>query len=125
MSTATSAAANTAAVTAAFFRPHQFGIVIVASPSTINSASGRLLPLVMRCRDQPPGFRAYVMGNEYDNDTPWGSWALAAREVHGALKFRGEDTVLKMGEGGHSVRLFASELSNALCWAFGKRNSRL
>ena len=106
-----------AAFSLAFFRPDLFGKVISFIGSFTNIRGGHNLPWIVRNTPRRP-IVVYLADGEHDLDNQHGSWPMANKQMHAALRYAGYASHLEWGKGCHTPRHIASVLPDALRWVF-------
>lgn len=103
------------AMTAAFFRPDQFGNVISHCGSFVNIRGAHELPVMIR---QTPrkAIRVWHQSGSRDLDVIFGSLPLANAELAAALAYRRYDSRYEFGTGGHTLRHGGAVFPEALRW---------
>jgi enterochelin esterase-like enzyme len=104
-----------AAFTVAWERPDQFGKVISHIGSFTNIRGGHVYPALVRKTPRKP-LRIFLQDGVNDLDNLHGHWPLANQDLAAALKYRGYDYQLVLGEGGHSGRHGGAILPDTLRW---------
>lgn len=104
-----------AAFTVAWERPDAFRKVVSHIGSFTNIRGGHVYPALIRKADARP-IRVFLQEGENDLDNMHGHWPLANKAMAAALKYRGYDHKLVMGDGGHSGRHGGAIFPDTLRW---------
>lgn len=103
------------ALTAAFFRPDQFGNVISHCGSFINIRGAHELPVMIRQTPRKP-IRVWHQSGSRDLDVIFGNIPLANAELAAALAYRRYDYHYEFGTGGHTLRHGGAVFPETLRW---------
>jgi enterochelin esterase family protein len=104
-----------AAFTVAWERPESFGNVICHCGSFTDFGGADRYPSLIR-RSSPRPIRVFLQGSVNDFQSLRGDWELASRMMASALKYRGYDHRLVIGEGGHNITHGGSIFPDTLRW---------
>lgn len=105
------------ALTAAFFRPDQFGNVIAHCGSFVNIRGAHALPSMVRQTPRKP-IRVWHQTGSRDVDVIFGSLPIANHDLAASLRYRRYDTVFEFGNGGHSLKHAGAVFPETLRWIF-------
>jgi enterochelin esterase family protein len=103
------------AFTVAWEKPDQFGKVLSHVGSFTNIRGGHVYPALIR-KTAKKNLRVFLQDGARDLDNEHGNWPLANQEMAAALRFKGYDFQLVMGQGFHSGKHGASILPESLRW---------
>ncbi|MBB6627554.1 esterase family protein [Nocardioides sp. KIGAM211] len=106
-----------AALTAAFYRPDEFGNVISHCGSFINILGASNLPSMVRREPRKP-IRIWHQSGARDADIIFGSIPIANRDLDAALRYRRYDSMFVFGTGGHTLRHGGAVFPETLRWIF-------
>jgi enterochelin esterase family protein len=101
--------------TVAWHRPDAFRKVLSIVGSFADIRGGHAYPFLIR-KTPPKPIRIFLQANTDDLDCVWGHWFLASQNMAAALKFKGYDYQLVIGDGGHDQRHAKAILPDALRW---------
>ena len=99
----------------AWHRPDAFHKVFSSIGSFADIRGGHVVPFLIR-QTAPKPIRIFLQANTDDLDCPWGHWWLANQTMAAALKFKGYDHQLVVGDGGHNGNHARAILPDALRW---------
>jgi len=105
------------ALTAAFHRPQDFGVVISHCGSFIAIRGANQLPAMIRQTPRKP-IRVWHQTGSRDVDAIFGSIPLANHDLASALAYRRYDSKFEFGNGGHSLRHAGAVFPETLRWVF-------
>ena len=105
------------AMTAAFHRAEDFGVVIAHCGSFIQIRGANQLPSMIRQTPRKP-IRVWHQTGSRDVDVIFGNLQIANHDLAAALNYRRYDTVFEFGSGGHSLRHAGAVLPETLRWVF-------
>ena len=115
-----SSSGGIAAFTVAWERPDQFRKVLSTIGSFTNIRGGNAYPSLIRKTERKP-IRVYLADTSGDENSVFGSWPLANRQMHAALRYMGYDVRLDFAEGyGHNSEHGGSLFPEALRWLWRK-----
>lgn len=107
------------AFTAAWHRPDKFGLVMSHIGSFANINGGHNYPPMIRASTRKP-IRVFLQDGSNDLDNMYGNWFLANQQMAAALKFKGNQVKLVIGQGGHNGKHGGSILPQSLRWLWKK-----
>jgi enterochelin esterase-like enzyme len=99
----------------AWHRPDAFRKVLSFVGSFADIRGGHVCPYLVRRLDKKP-IRVFLQAATNDLDCVWGHWRLASEQMAAALRFKGYDYQLVVGDGGHDLKHGAAILPEALRW---------
>ncbi len=111
-----SSSGGIAAFTVAWERPDQFRKVLSTIGTFTNIRGGDAYPSLVRKTERKP-LRVFQQDSSGDLDNSFGSWPIANKNLHAALRYMGYDCRFDYAEGyGHNAQHGGSIFPDALRW---------